>query len=231
MPEIKRREVELDPQVSPEEIMSREVELGCKSWTSFTSGYSSTTVQQTLSLWLCPARQLKQQLRSALVAAQWRGATALTLPLFWQQSTVSLVFFGRYLRSSLHSLVLPPVPIPNKQPRFCGHKATFVKFEYQKTHQKRWKTLLFLDAKWFPKSGTLRHDQLILFVLMLNMHRCVQLARNPKNVKKYTSFLISLTLACFCFWENSHWKCNNSVSWMCCVHTCNEHKRHLLSWL
>ena len=35
--EIKRREVELDPQVSPEEIMSREVELGCESWTSFAS--------------------------------------------------------------------------------------------------------------------------------------------------------------------------------------------------
>ena len=33
--EIKRRE--LDPQVSPEEIMSREVELGCESWTSFAS--------------------------------------------------------------------------------------------------------------------------------------------------------------------------------------------------
>ena len=31
--EIKRREVELDPQVSPEEIVSREVELGCESWT------------------------------------------------------------------------------------------------------------------------------------------------------------------------------------------------------
>ena len=29
--EIKRREVELDPQVSPEEVMSREVELGCES--------------------------------------------------------------------------------------------------------------------------------------------------------------------------------------------------------
>ena len=28
--EIKRREVELDPQVSPEEIMGREVELGCE---------------------------------------------------------------------------------------------------------------------------------------------------------------------------------------------------------
>ena len=33
--EIKRREVELDLQFSPEEIMSREVELGCESWTSF----------------------------------------------------------------------------------------------------------------------------------------------------------------------------------------------------
>ena len=31
--EIKRREVELDPQVSPEEIKSREVEQGCESWT------------------------------------------------------------------------------------------------------------------------------------------------------------------------------------------------------
>ena len=78
--EIKRREVELDPQVSPEEIISREVELGYESWTSFTSGCSSTAVQWTLSLWLCPAQQLKQQLRSALVAVQWREDTALTLP-------------------------------------------------------------------------------------------------------------------------------------------------------
>ena len=70
----------LDPQVSPEEIMSREVELGCESWTSFASSCCSTAVQLTLSLWLCPARQLKQHLRSALVAGQWRGDTALTLP-------------------------------------------------------------------------------------------------------------------------------------------------------
>ena len=48
--EIKRREVELDPQVSPEEIMSREVELGRESWTSFALGCSSTAAQQTLSL-------------------------------------------------------------------------------------------------------------------------------------------------------------------------------------
>ena len=46
--------MELDIQVSPEEIMSREVELGCESWTSFASSCSSTAVQRTLSLWLCP---------------------------------------------------------------------------------------------------------------------------------------------------------------------------------
>ena len=77
--------------------------------------------------------QLKQQLRSALVAGQWRGDTALTLPLFWRRSTVSPVFFGRYPRSSLHSFVpFPPrppppppprVPVPNKPPRFCGRQA------------------------------------------------------------------------------------------------------------
>ena len=37
--------MELDPQVSPEEIMSRELELGCDSWTSFASGCSSTAVR------------------------------------------------------------------------------------------------------------------------------------------------------------------------------------------
>ena len=48
--EIERREVELDLQVSPEEIMSREVEPGCESWTSFVSSCCSTAVQRTLSL-------------------------------------------------------------------------------------------------------------------------------------------------------------------------------------
>ena len=47
--EIKRKEVVLDPQVSPEEIMSREVELGCESWNVFASGCYSTAVQRTLS--------------------------------------------------------------------------------------------------------------------------------------------------------------------------------------
>ena len=47
---IKRREVELDPQVSPEEIMSREVELGMKVGPFFASSCYSTAVQRTLSL-------------------------------------------------------------------------------------------------------------------------------------------------------------------------------------
>ena len=71
------------------------------------------------------AQQLKPQLRSARVTAQWRGDTALTFPLFWRWSTVSPVFFGRYPRSSLHSLVRPfppPCPVPDKQPHFCGRK-------------------------------------------------------------------------------------------------------------
>ena len=126
--------MELDLQVSPEVIMSTEVELGCESWTSFASSCSSTAVQRTLSLRLCPARQLKQQLRGALVAAQWRGDTALTLPLYWRRSTVSPVFFGRYPRSSLHSFVLspcPPVPVPNKPPRFCGRKAKWSRSCYK----------------------------------------------------------------------------------------------------
>ena len=68
----------------------------------------------------CPARQLKQQLpRNAQVAGQWRGDTALTLPLFWRRSTVSPVFFGRYPRSSLHSVVPSPL-----SPSLISHLAS-----------------------------------------------------------------------------------------------------------
>ena len=66
------------------------------------------------------ARQLKQQLRSAQVAGQWRGDTALTLPLFRRRSTVSPVFFGRVPRSSL-SLSRP---LPTLSPSLIGHLAS-----------------------------------------------------------------------------------------------------------
>ena len=127
--EITRREVELDRQVSPEEIMS----IGRWSWAAKVGLLSLRVVrqQQCNGHCLCDsaqARQLKQQLRSAQVTGQWRGDTALTLPLFWRRSTVSPVFFGRCPRSSLHFFVpLPPVPVPNKPPRFCGRKAKWSK--------------------------------------------------------------------------------------------------------
>ena len=70
------------------------------------------------------AQQLKQQLRSAQVAGQWRGDTALTLPLFWRRSMVSPVFFGRFPWSSLHSVdPSQSVPVPNRPSRLHGRKA------------------------------------------------------------------------------------------------------------
>ena len=117
--------MELDLQVSPEEIISGAVaaKVGL---------LSLRVVPQQQCNGQCPcdsaqARKLKQQLRSALVAGQWRGNTALTLPLFWGRSTVSSVFFGRYPRSVLRSFVPPTPPppptVPNKLFLFYGRKA------------------------------------------------------------------------------------------------------------
>ena len=101
--------MELDPQVSPEEIMSRKVEQGCESWT-----FLLQVVTQQWCNGHCPcdsaqARLLKQQLYTTLVAAQWPGDTALTLPLFWRWSTASSVFLvgarGRAFTLSFPSLM------------------------------------------------------------------------------------------------------------------------------
>ena len=75
--------MELDLQVSPEKIMSREVELGCETeldffhFELFLNSNATDTVLVTAQA---------QQLRSAQVAGQRRGDTALTLPLFWRRS-------------------------------------------------------------------------------------------------------------------------------------------------
>ncbi len=70
--------MELDFQVSPEEIMS----IGRWSWAAKVGLLSLRVVPQQQCNGHCPcdsaqARQLKQQLRSALVAGQWRGDTAV----------------------------------------------------------------------------------------------------------------------------------------------------------
>ena len=95
----------------------------------------ATAVQRTLSYWLCPAQQLKEQLRSAQVAGQWRGDTALTLPLFWRRSTVSPVFFGRFPRSSQSPWPLShSVPVPNRSSRLVDVK----QHKSQKKHLLAW---------------------------------------------------------------------------------------------
>ena len=58
--------------LSPEEIMSREVELGCESWISFASSCSSTAVQRTLSLWLCPSTAVETAI--AQCTSRWTMA-------------------------------------------------------------------------------------------------------------------------------------------------------------
>ena len=85
--EIKRREVVLDPQESPQEI---KVELGLKVglWQLFLN--SGATPGHCLCDY--SAQQWGQQWRGTLVAAQWRADTALTFLLFWRRSTAFLVF-------------------------------------------------------------------------------------------------------------------------------------------
>ena len=136
--------MELDLQVSPEEMMS----IGRWSCAAKVGLLSLRVVPQQQCNGHCPfscdsaqARQLKQQLRSALVAGQWRGDTALTFPLFCRRSTPGLSGLFRRVSAIEPSLFrspppppstpvpplpLPPatpVPVPNKPPRFCGRKA------------------------------------------------------------------------------------------------------------
>ena len=116
--------MELDLQVSSEEIMSREVELGCESWISFASSCSSTAVQRTLSLRLCPNTAVETAI--AQCTSRWAMARGHRLNTSIIQAAVHGLsgLFRAYPRSSLHSFVpFPPVPVPNKPPRFCGRKA------------------------------------------------------------------------------------------------------------
>ena len=114
--------MELDLQISPEEIMSREVELGCESWTSFASSCCSTAVQRTLSLWLCPSTAVE----TAIVQCTSRWAMARGHRL--NTSIVLAAVHGlsglfRAVSAVELSLFRPPPP-PPPPPSLISHLAS-----------------------------------------------------------------------------------------------------------
>ena len=104
--EIRRREVVRDPQESPGESKSREVELGSESWTClllqlFLNSCAADIILVTL---------LRTAVETAIVeytSSLRNGEVPTTLTqLFWRWSTASSVLPGRSARSS-HSRSFP----------------------------------------------------------------------------------------------------------------------------
>ena len=114
--------LELDLQVSPEEIMSREVELGCESWTSFASSCSSTAVQRTLSLSLCPSMAVERAI--AQCTSRWTMARGHRL-------NTSIVLAAVHGLSGLFRAVSAVEsslcrPLPPLSPSLISHLASVV---------------------------------------------------------------------------------------------------------
>ena len=85
------------------------------------------------------SKQLKQQLRSAQVAGQWRGDTALTLPLFLAAVHGLSGLFRAVSAVDPFTLSSPShsVPIPSRPSHLRGRKAT--------SETKRHRLLIKLD--------------------------------------------------------------------------------------
>ena len=114
--------MELDLQVSPEEIMSREVELGCESWTSFASSCSSTAVQRTLSFTLCDCPSMAVETAIAQCTSRWAMARGHRL-------NTSIVLAAVHGLSGLFqavSTVEPSLcrPLPPLSPSLISHLAS-----------------------------------------------------------------------------------------------------------
>ena len=108
----------LDPQVSPEEIKSREVELGSEDLTSFAVDIILVTL-------------LRKAVETAIAWHASRCTTArghrLNTSIVLAAVHSLLGLLGQYTRLSLHSFApFPPphhVPIHNMPSRLCGRKA------------------------------------------------------------------------------------------------------------
>ena len=103
--------------------MSREVELGCESWTSFAlscPNCSSTAVQRTLSLWLCPSTAVETAI--AQCTSRWAMARGHRL-------NTSIVLAAVHGLSDLFqavSAVEPSLchPLPTLSLSLIGHLAS-----------------------------------------------------------------------------------------------------------
>ena len=116
--EIKRREVVLDPYVSPEETKGREMELGLKVGLLLPQLLLNSEATDIVTV--PHSGELRQQLRSTctLVAALWREDTAFVV-VAAVHGILGLSVWR--LRSSPHSFFLfPLVPVPNRPSRLCG---------------------------------------------------------------------------------------------------------------
>ena len=106
--------MELDPQVSPEEIMSREVELGCESWL-FLNSSATDIVLVTL-----PSTAVETAI--AQCTSRWAMARGHRL-------NTSIVLTAAHGLSGLFravSAVEPSVcrPLPTLSPSLTGHLAS-----------------------------------------------------------------------------------------------------------
>ena len=118
----------LDPEESPEEIKSREVELGSERWTNLCF---SCSIHNSCATDIVFVTLLRTAVKAAIsgvhqfIASHWRGPHCLNVVVLAVVHGPLGFFEGRSARTS-HSLFPPPppFPVPNKPSRFCGRKAT-----------------------------------------------------------------------------------------------------------
>ena len=110
--EIKRREVVRDPQVSSEEIKSREVELGLRVRLLLLQLFPNGAATDIIFVTLFPI--------AVGTASAWYGSCCAmpsghcrNILLFWRRSMAALVFgVGACLEVSLFFSPFPPCPSP-----------------------------------------------------------------------------------------------------------------------